>query len=72
MCVCTIHLNVKLMMAGSRLESLMDGEMKHHQHGLAAMQCNPPTVECFLGNCDKCPCTEPLCARLQDENEVDS
>ena len=47
-CVCTIHQNVKLMMAGSRLESLTQGEIKHYWHSLAAMQCNPPNVECFL------------------------
>ena len=29
-CVCTIHQNVKLMMAGSRLKALTDGEMKHY------------------------------------------
>eukprot|EP00731_Ephydatia_muelleri_P038605 Em0825g2a len=31
--------------------------------------------ECFLGNCDQCPGTEPIHARLQavtDENEVDT
>ena len=74
-CVCTIHQNVKLMMAGSRLEALTDGEMKHYRHCLAAMQCNPPNVACFLGNCDQCPGTEPIHARLQavtDENEVDT
>ena len=39
------------------------------------MQCNPPNIECFLGNCDQCPGTEPIHARLQavtDENEVDT
>ena len=29
-CVCTIHQNIKLMMAGSRLESLTQGEIKHY------------------------------------------
>ena len=74
-CVCTIHQNVKLMMAGSRLESLTQGEIKHYWHCLAAMQCNPPNVEYFLGNCNQCPGTEPLCAILQDvtcENEIDT
>ena len=63
------------MMAGSRLKALTDGEMKHYRHCLAAMQCNPPNVECFLGNCDQCPGTEPIHARLQavtDENEVNT
>ena len=64
-CVCTIDQNIKLMMAGSRLESLTQGEIKHYWHCLAAMQCNPPNVECFLGNCNQCPGTEPLCAILQ-------
>ena len=68
-------LSVKLIMAGSRLESLTQGEIKHSRHCLAAMQCNPPNVECFLGNCNQCPGTEPLCAILQDvtcENEIDT
>ena len=63
------------MMAGSRLEALTDGEMKHYRHCLAAMQCDPPNVACFLGNCDQCPGTEPIHARLQavtDENEVNT
>lgn len=86
MCVCTIHQNVKLMMAGSRLESLTQGEIKHYRHCLAAMQCNPPSIECFLGNCNRCigcflgncnqcPGAEPLCAGLQavtDGNEIDT
>ena len=34
-----------------------------------------PNVVCFLGNCNQCPGTEPLCAILQDvtcENEIDT
>ena len=63
------------MMAGSMLESLTQGEIKHFRHCLAAMQCNPPNIECFLGNCNQCPGAEPLRARLQavtDENEIDT
>ena len=74
-CVCTTHQNTKLMMVGSKLEILTGGEFKHYRHCLAAMQCNPPNVGCYFGECQQCPGTEPLCTSLQsamDSNLVDT
>ena len=72
-CVCTIQQNVKLMVEGSRLESLTDGEIKHYRHCLAAIQCDPPNIECHFGTCNECP--EKLTANHQavmDNNSVDT
>lgn len=74
-CVCTLHQNTKLMMAGSRLETLTSGELKHYRHCLAAIQCNPPRVQCFLRDCTECPGTEALGKKLQelmDDRMVDT
>ena len=43
-CVCVTHQNVKLMIAGTRLEALTQGEFKHYNDFLAFIQCEPPTV----------------------------
>ena len=49
-CVCTTHQNYfKLMFTGANLDHVTSGEFKHYRHCLAAIQCNPPRVECFLG-----------------------
>ena len=74
-CVCTIHQNIKLMMAGGKIESLTDGLYKHYRHCLAVMQCNPPNIDCHFGNCNQCPGTEPLHKSLQaafDKHSIDT
>ena len=53
------------MMAGSKLETLTSGELKHYSHCLAAIQCNPPRLLCFLGDCTECPGIEVLGKKLQ-------
>ena len=53
------------MMAGSKLETLTTGELKHYSHCLAAIQCNPPRLLCFLGDCTECPGIEVLGKKLQ-------
>jgi len=59
-CVCTIHQNTKLMFLGAKLPIITGGQYLHYQHCLAAIQCNPPRIQCFLGNCDECPGIEKL------------
>ena len=54
-CVCTIHQNVKLMFTGAKLDSVTGGEFKLYRHCLAAIQCNPPRIDCFLSRCEECP-----------------
>ncbi|KAL5459789.1 hypothetical protein EMCRGX_G033165 [Ephydatia muelleri] len=74
-CVCTIHQNIKLMMAGGKIESLTDGLYKHYRHCLAAMHCNPPNIDCHFGNCNQCTGTEPLHKSLQaafDKHSIDT
>ena len=74
-CVCTIHQNVKLMMAGGKIESPTDGSFNHYRHCLAAMQCDPPNIDCHFYNCNQCPGTEPLHKSLQaafDEHSIDT
>ena len=74
-CVCTVHQNVKLMMAGSGLEALSGGQLKHYRHCLALMQCNPPNLDCYLGSCSVCPGTDPLKSLLEnlmDQNGIDT
>ena len=61
----SVRLNIKLMMAGGKIESLTDGSYKHYRHCLAAMQCNLPNIDCHFGNCNQCPGTEPLHKSLQ-------
>ena len=62
-CVCTIHNNVKLMMAGSKMETVTANEdvpLKHYSHALAMTMCNPTLPSCHLGTCECCPGKEPL------------
>uniref|UniRef100_UPI00358EEC48 uncharacterized protein n=1 Tax=Myxine glutinosa TaxID=7769 RepID=UPI00358EEC48 len=65
-CVCTTHQNVKLMFTGAKLDSVTGGEFKDYSHCLAAIQCNPPRIECFFGKCSECPGM----AGLQDKLET--
>ena len=65
-CVCTIHQNVKLMMADSRIAELppndeLTTQLQHYRHCLAALllQCNPPHEQC-----NECPGTETFAAIL--------
>ena len=67
--------NVKLMMIGSKLESLSGGQLKHYNSCLAKLHCNPPSLNCIFGNCETCPGTEPLCKQLQAmarKNSIDT
>ena len=64
-CVCTIHQKVKLMFVGCNLDLLSSGEFTHYRHCLAAMQCNPPTVDCCMARCNQCPGMDMLKENLQ-------
>jgi hypothetical protein len=73
-CVCAIHQNFKLMFLGAKLATLTEGNLKHYQHCLAAIQCNPPRVQCFMGQCDECPGLSTLQERVErlfDEQSID-
>ena len=74
-CVCATHQNVKLMIAGARLEALTEGEFRDYNDFLAYIQCNPPTADCANGICEECRGTEPLKVELSaimEENAVES
>lgn len=56
-CVCTIHQNMKLMIAGSGLSSLTQEEQFHLQDYnscLSAITCNRSTTSCFFNECSEC------------------
>ena len=69
---------MKLMMIGSKLESLSGGQLNHYSNYsncLAKLHCNPPSLKCTFGSCKKCPGTEPLGNQLQAiacDNSIDT
>ncbi|KAL5490948.1 hypothetical protein EMCRGX_G016154 [Ephydatia muelleri] len=74
-CVCAIHQNVKLMMAGGRLESLTNGWYTHYTDCLAAIQCEPSTYNCAIGTCTDCSGTGALREELEaimEDNGVET
>ena len=74
-CVCTLHQNTKLMFLGSKLPALSQKTITHYRHCLAAIMCNPPSSDCYMGKCTQCPGTDELHEQLQeimDVNMVDS
>lgn len=58
-CVCTIHQNVKLMIAGGNLNTIiLQGHakpLKTYHDCLEKIMCNPPGQRCYLDECDLCP-----------------
>ena len=65
-CVCTLHQNTKLMFIGSKLATLRDGAFLHYRHCLTAIQCNPPSIKCYLSKCKQCPGVAILNQKLLD------
>ena len=62
------------MMIGARIDNISDGKFKTYHHCLAAIQCNPPRIECFLGHCKYCPGVDDLREDLErcfDEQMID-
>ena len=62
------------MFTCANLDHVTSGEFKHYRHCLAAIQCNPPRVECFLGECLECPGTGALQDKLEtymQDNMID-
>lgn len=75
-CVCCIHQNVKLMIDGARFSKLTGDSLKlvTYKDYLSRIICNPPTVNCFLQQCDVCPGCDNLIEKLIDicaENMVE-
>lgn len=76
-CVCTTHQNMKLMLIASKIEQLTEGSdlpLKTVKDCVTQIQCNPPTVECCLGECQLCGNEEELRNRLEtlyDEDCLD-
>ena len=74
-CVCTHHQNTKLLFIGSKLSVLSHGAFTHYRHCLAAIMCNPPSIDCYMSNCKQCPGTNKLKEKLQqimDNNMIDN
>ena len=76
-CVCTTHQNMKLMFEASKIEQMTKNEKKHlmsPQDCLPQIQCNPPSIECCLGECSNCGNDENLRALLEklfDDNIIE-
>lgn len=77
-CVCTIHQNMKLMFVGSHLANLTSNEeqpLRTPQDCVQKLQCNPPSVNCCLGQCSECGSTTVLSEQIErvfDENFIDT
>ena len=77
-CVCTIHQNVKLMMIGGKIATLMANDsipLTTYDHCSAQIICNPPQPKCYLNTCTSCPGISQLNERLRelmDDNLVDN
>ena len=77
-CVCTIHQNVKLMMVGGKIATLIANDsipLTTYDHCLAQIICNPPQPKCYLNMCTSCPGISQLNERLRelmDDNLVDN
>lgn len=73
-CVCTTHQNIKLMMENAKINSLTNGELPTYKHCLARILCNPPSIDCHLGNCPSCPGIDEVKSILEtsfEENMID-
>ena len=74
-CVCTIHQNVKLMMNGAGLRSIVwhgdNTSLKSYHCCLAKIMCNPPSPNCYMDECKECPgikqLREALLNKFEDE-----
>ena len=51
------------MFQAAGLHKVNDGYTYHNC--FAEVQCNPPSVQCFLGCCDHCPDSDNLRAKLE-------
>ena len=77
-CVCTIHQNTKLMMIGGKLEEVTanrEVHLKHYNHCIALVICNPPLPACYLRICQYCPGISKLkdyLNEVMDDNYIDS
>lgn len=58
-CVCTIHQNTKLMIAGSNMHKITlpgtEHPLKTFKDCTSKILCNVPNKTCFLNQCDNCP-----------------
>lgn len=68
-CVCKIHENTKLLIAGANITELVaDDEnisfLKTYKTMLSSMVCDTKTLSCFLGCCKSCPGVSPLIEKL--------
>lgn len=76
-CVCTIHQNCKLMLDAIDIRQLTKGlenPISDYKDCLQQITCKSSNVNCFLGDCDKCPKIETFLQHLQqllEEKNID-
>lgn len=70
-CVCIIHHNIKLMMSSGETKQIITSgdSKKNFKDIMKEIMCDPPTENCHMNECVKCPGTELLKKRLLDEFE---
>lgn len=59
-----MHQNIKLMINGVGLQNMTLDEyeipLKSYHGYLAQIMCNPPSADCYMNKCNKCPSTSLL------------
>lgn len=54
-CVCTIHQNVKLIIYGTKMETITNGNIANYRDCVSSILCAEPTPSCYLLECESCP-----------------
>lgn len=54
-CVCTIHQNVKIMVANVNFAEISDNQFKTYKDCISFVLCETPQPECYMMNCSSCP-----------------
>lgn len=65
-CVCTIHQNIKLIMANAAIPSITNGEFADYKDVISFILCENPDTKCYLLKCTNCPGIKKLKDKLMD------
>lgn len=65
-CVCTIHQNVKIMMANVNFAEISDGLFKTYKDCILFVLCEAPQPDCFMMKCSSCPGIDKLKDKLNE------
>lgn len=65
-CVCTIHQNLKIMMANINFDEITDNTFKNYKDCISFVLCPAPQPDCYLFKCTLCPGIDALKKKLHD------